>query len=144
MAGCSRSLYKSIENLSDIYIQPDQDKKYLLNPKVANISSAKVPLLLPSVEHSYSAKKIYRCAVNHNNDCGYNCKYVANDQRVNCPSCRKPMTSEVRYLEYAPSDNINASSSSEGGYVKGLIIYMVMDDLEVKPMSTISSITYQI
>jgi hypothetical protein len=139
MAGCLRSLYKSIENLSDIYIQPDQDKKYLLNPKVANISGANVPLLLPSVEHSYSTKKIYGCAVNHNYN--YNCKYVANDQRVICPSCRKPMTSEVSYLEYTPSDNINTSSSSEGGYVKGVITYMVMDDLEVKPMSTISSIT---
>jgi hypothetical protein len=47
----------------------------------------------------------------------------------------------IYYLEYTPGDNINASSSSEGGYVKGLITYMVMDDLEVKPMSTISSIT---
>ncbi|CAI0467696.1 unnamed protein product [Linum tenue] len=30
---------------------------------------------------------------------------------------------------------------SEGGFVKGVITYMVMDNLEVKPMSTISSIT---
>jgi hypothetical protein len=47
----------------------------------------------------------------------------------------------IYYLEYAPGDNINAFSSNEGGYVKGLITYMVMDYLEVKPMSTISSIT---
>jgi hypothetical protein len=61
MAGCLRSLYKSIENLSDIYIQPDQDKNFLLNPKAANISGAKVPLLLPSVEQSCTDRKIYRC-----------------------------------------------------------------------------------
>uniref|UniRef100_A0A7N2R9R6 DUF674 domain-containing protein n=1 Tax=Quercus lobata TaxID=97700 RepID=A0A7N2R9R6_QUELO len=30
-------------------------------------------------------------------------------------------------------------SSSEGGYVKGLVSYMVMDDLEVKPVSIVSS-----
>jgi hypothetical protein len=28
MSGSLRSLYKSIENLSDIYIQPDQDKDF--------------------------------------------------------------------------------------------------------------------
>jgi hypothetical protein len=67
MAGCLSSLYKSIENLSDIYIQPDQNKNFLLNPKISNISSAKVSLLFPSVEHSYSTKKFYRCAVNHYN-----------------------------------------------------------------------------
>jgi hypothetical protein len=51
------------------------------------------------------------------------------------------MTRELSYLEYPPSDNINASLSSEGGYVKGVIAYMVMDHLEVKPMSVISAIT---
>lgn len=34
-----------------------------------------------------------------------------------------------------------ASSGDEGGYVKGVITYMIMDDLVVRPMSTISSIT---
>ncbi|XP_017647963.2 uncharacterized protein LOC108488178 [Gossypium arboreum] len=33
------------------------------------------------------------------------------------------------------------SSSVEGGYVKGVVTYMVMDDLVVSPMSKISSIT---
>ena len=51
------------------------------------------------------------------------------------------MTREVSYMEYPPSDNINASSSSKGGYVEGVITYMVMDHLEVKPMSIISAIT---
>ncbi|KAK6138120.1 hypothetical protein DH2020_028137 [Rehmannia glutinosa] len=31
--------------------------------------------------------------------------------------------------------------SSEGGFVKGMVTYMVMDDLGVMPLSTISSIT---
>ena len=31
-----------------------------------------------------------------------------------------------------------SSSSNEGGYVKGVVTYMVMDDLVVKPLSTIS------
>jgi hypothetical protein len=131
MSGCLHSLYKSIENLSAIYIQPEQDKDFLLNPKVA-FSGAEVPLLLPSIEQSNTASKFYRCA-SHNG-------YVANDWRATCPSCRNQMTTELSYIVYPPRD-IKASSSGEGGYVKGVITYMVMDDLEVKPMSTISSIT---
>jgi hypothetical protein len=141
MAGCLRSLYKSIENLSDIYLQPDQDKNFLLDPKVA-ISGAKVPLLLPSVEQSYTATNFYRCVHVSSGSSKYsNCsEYVANDQRAICPHCKSSMTSEQKYVEYPPRD-IKASSSSEGGYVKGVITYMVMDDLDVKPMSTISSIS---
>lgn len=33
------------------------------------------------------------------------------------------------------------SSADEGGYVKGVITYMIMDDLVVRPMSVISCIT---
>jgi hypothetical protein len=179
MAGCLHSLYESIENLSDIYIQPDQDKDFLLNPKIA-ISGAQVPLLLPSVEHSDTDRKFYRCSGDCNyvaNDCRANCplcrkpmtteqsyvehsdtkfyrcgnyyskcKSVAKDPRANCPSCSNRMSREINYVEYPPRDiNKNkassSSSSSEGGYVKGLITYMVMDNLDVKPMSTISAIS---
>ncbi|XP_050250364.1 uncharacterized protein LOC126697411 [Quercus robur] len=41
----------------------------------------------------------------------------------------------------SPSATKTSSSCTERGYVKGLVTYMVMDDLEVKLMSTISSIT---
>jgi RNA polymerase subunit RPABC4/transcription elongation factor Spt4 len=179
MAGCLRSLYESIENLNDIYIEPGQVKGFLLNPKVAISGATVLPdLLLPSVEQSYTARKIYRC--------GHCFEYVAHDRGSICPSCAKSMTSELIYVDppslvksytrsrfyrcaknrckhvaingtticpscgnpmpyeqsyVHPPRNIKASSSSEGGYVKGVITYMVMDNLEVKPMSTISSIT---
>ncbi|XP_040994040.1 uncharacterized protein LOC121240627 [Juglans microcarpa x Juglans regia] len=35
----------------------------------------------------------------------------------------------------------NVQNNTEKGYVRGVVTYMVMDDLTVKPMSTISSIT---
>jgi hypothetical protein len=101
-----------------------------------------VSLLLPSVDKqsctAVTTEKFYKCG-NHQK-----CTYVAvaNDRRAICPSCMNTMNSELRYVEYRARD-INASSSSEGGYVKGLITYMVMDDLDVKPisMSTISAIS---
>ncbi|XP_062155327.1 uncharacterized protein LOC133863401 [Alnus glutinosa] len=130
MSGCLHSLYKSIENLSDIYIQPDQDKECLLKPKVA-ISGAEVPLLLPSVEQSNTSKTLYRCGSHYG--------YVSHDWRAICPACKSSMNTELNYVD--PPRDTKASSSTEGGYVKGVITYMVMDDLDVKPMSTISSIT---
>ncbi|XP_059458471.1 uncharacterized protein LOC132188079 [Corylus avellana] len=80
--GCLPSLYKSVENLSVACFQPDQNKDFLLKPRVV-IPGLKAPLLLP------------------------------NDEFI----------------------------SREVGYVKGMVSYMVMDDLEVKPMSTDSSFT---
>jgi uncharacterized Zn ribbon protein len=71
------------------------------------------------------------------NDCSS--KYVANDQRAICPSCKSSMTHELSYVD--PPRDIKTFSSSEGGHVKGVITYMVMDDLQVKPMSAISAIT---
>jgi hypothetical protein len=138
MAGSWHSLYKSIKSMSDIYIQPGVDKDFVLNPKVA-ISGVKVPLPFPSVDkQSYTTvtvEKFYKCGSHRK------CSYVAvaNDRRAICPSCTSTMNSELRYVEYRASDIKATSSSSEGGYVKGVITYMVMDDLEVKPMSTISS-----
>jgi hypothetical protein len=127
MAGCLPSLYESIENLSDAYIQREQHKDILLNPKAA-ISGAKVPLLLPSVEQSYTAMKLYKCICNWNN-----CPYVSNDQKAICPKSSKSMSWELKYVD--------PPTSNEEGYVKGSVTYMVMDDLVVKPLSTISGVT---
>ncbi|CAA0841372.1 Protein of unknown function (DUF674 [Striga hermonthica] len=49
------------------------------------------------------------------------------------------MSREVTYV--APLVVKRVPSGPEGGFVKGVVTYMVMDDLVVTPMSTISSIT---
>ncbi|KAK7858256.1 hypothetical protein CFP56_013806 [Quercus suber] len=99
MVGCLQNLYESIENLSDSYLQPGQNKSTLLMP-IVHINGG--PLLLPNVESSTSWN-LYSCSTSKANNHG--------------------------------------SSSSEGGYVKGVVTYMVMDDLKVRPMSIISGIT---
>ncbi|XP_021866974.1 uncharacterized protein [Spinacia oleracea] len=40
-----------------------------------------------------------------------------------------------------PLLTLNTAVNTGGGYVKSVVTYMVMDNLEVKPMSTISGIT---
>ena len=152
MVGCLGNIYESVENLNITYLQPNLNKETLLKPKV-HISGAGagtgVPLLLPNVESSSSTSlKFYKCAGNYRScnegiiigsNCN-NCNYVANDNRAICPSCNNVMNHELNFV-HSPSATNAGSSSSEGGYVKGVVTYMVMDDLVVKPMSTISSIT---
>ena len=77
-----------------------------------------------------NAKKFYICQ--HCN------RHISDGSGVNCPRCNYNIATGVTYV--APSAATGKVSSVEG-YVKGVVTYMVMDNLEVKPMSTISSIT---
>ena len=67
-----------------------------------------------------------------------------------CPHCNEKMNVKISLVNSsssAPPNSSDTSSTSsgnstgDGGFVKGVVTYMVMDNLEVKPMSTISSIT---
>ncbi|KAF8365201.1 hypothetical protein HHK36_032785 [Tetracentron sinense] len=131
MGGCLANLYESVKKLSNTYMQPNQNKDRLLNP-VSATSVSQIPLLLPCTDAS-TARKYYRCS---------NCSNrVTDNPSTNCPNCNRKMSSELTYVD-PNSTTANASSSTgEGGYVKGVVTYMVMDDLVVTPMSTISSIT---
>ena len=142
--GSFGNIYESIENLSTTYLQPNFNKETLLKPKVHISGGTGVPLLLPNVESSSTSRKLYKCNKNYElgpsspSWAGCNA-YVADDCSAICPSCQKVMNRELNFIN--PPSATNKGSSSEGGYVKGVVTYMVMDDLVVKPMSTISSIT---
>ncbi|KAF3966486.1 hypothetical protein CMV_009423 [Castanea mollissima] len=134
MVGSFHDIYKSIENLSSSYLKPYVKKETILNPKVHidDGTAGSVPRLLPNIESSIYTK-FYRCSNNYSLNC---CKYVAYDFSSICPSCQLAMSRELSFVGLPRATNME--SSSEGGYVKGLVSYMVMDDLEVKPMSIIS------
>ncbi|KAA3481713.1 DUF674 domain-containing protein [Gossypium australe] len=133
MAGSLGNLYDSLENMNDTYIQPTANKDTLLKPIVPD--NAANPLL-PTVESSNSKPtRIYRCA---NTFHGSNCRlYVANDSKSICPSCNNVMKEIATVVNPKKKD----SPTDEGGYVKGVITYMITDDLAVRPMSAISCIT---
>ncbi|XP_022748082.1 uncharacterized protein LOC111297705 [Durio zibethinus] len=134
MVGCLGNLYESLENLSDTYLQPMANKDTLLKPKVSNYA-ANLPSLLPNIQ-LLTSTKIYKCGNSyHRSGRGI---YVANDSNSICPSCNNIM-SQIATVVNPPTKK--ASSCDEGGYVKGVITYMIMDDLVVRPMSTISCIT---
>ncbi|CAL2249962.1 unnamed protein product [Prunus armeniaca] len=67
---------------------------------------------------------------------GGNC--ISDDPRAICPQCKYTLSTEVPYV--AAQAITEGSSGGGGGYVKDVVTYMIMDNLEVKPMSTISCI----
>ena len=65
---------------------------------------------------------------------------MTEDPNAKCPLCNSYMSSKATYVGEQKT-KAATSDFSAAGYVRGVVTYMIMDDLEVKPMSTISSIT---
>ncbi|XP_059669993.1 uncharacterized protein LOC132315668 isoform X2 [Cornus florida] len=96
-SGSFVKIYQSVQNLSNTYLQQNQQTKdSLLKPVAASTSKQHNPLL----------------------------KQLAYDGRTT-----------------ASNTVCFGFNNNSEGYVKDVVTYMVMDDLEVKPLSTISSVT---
>ncbi|KAL3717847.1 hypothetical protein ACJRO7_003051 [Eucalyptus globulus] len=102
--------------------------------KLHDVTRSEIPFLLPETSSLDSPpENYYRCLSRSNTDCW---TYVAEDPSAICPSCGNSMNHKFTLVE-SPA----AELDGKGGFVQGVVTYMVMDCLEVKPMSTISSIT---
>lgn len=141
-------LYESIENLSDTYIQPGQNKNMLLNPTSPSVTFGDDPPLLTPFTKQLKRKTnevLYTCRGSHNYKSGrYDTTdhgFVTDVLGVSCPSCKSGMTTEKIYFGNENSA-VSSSSVDGGGFVKGVVTYTVMDDLEVKPGPTISRIAF--
>nr|XP_048326395.1 uncharacterized protein LOC125421424 [Ziziphus jujuba var. spinosa] len=135
-------------------------KETLLNPKAPAFNGENpIPLLLPNnnIGHEHAGKNMYVCSYISTYKHPYGGSghlYVAHDSEAICPQCKNRMSVAVNNVVggkkigenelHATSSSSSSSSSScgsgEGGFVKDVVTYLVMDDLEVSPMSTISSI----
>ena len=130
IVGCMGDLYESIQALSETYLQPSKSKESILNPK-AFISAIDTPLLLPSDE--IASQQVYTCS-------NWHCHRWTDDPNTNCPNCSNEMSYLSSYVAPDATKEV-AGNYRGGGFVKDVVTYMVMDNLEVKPMSLISSIT---
>ncbi|XP_058199572.1 uncharacterized protein LOC131314744 [Rhododendron vialii] len=124
-SGSLGKIYESVKNLDNDYLVSDQRGKSLLRPRIADVASAsdtKHTLLkqFPKQEHS-----------NHSNPFQHDQKSVQWSPQTLSPFCSS----------YTTGVTAPAPPMVEEGYVKGVVTYMVMDDLIVKPMSNISSIS---
>ncbi|KAJ9160043.1 hypothetical protein P3X46_025481 [Hevea brasiliensis] len=139
MVGCIGNLYESLENLNEAYIQPNQSKDSLLKPTVPLTQLAHVPLLLPDTRplKPEAGRKLYGCSNYSNHRC------VTDQRGSRCSNCGCSMTYELPFIGTNPNNTSasdTATSNSEGGLVKGLVTYMVTDDLSVSPLSMVSGV----
>ncbi|XP_030509355.2 uncharacterized protein LOC115724041 [Cannabis sativa] len=150
MVGTLGKLYQSLENLSETYIQTNVDKDILLKPKSSALGQSSTHLLLTNEDTTSHVKVFYSCGKTFGSNyyssstCPCHNKYVSDDPTTICPSCGSLVNKVLTFVPPPKYAKVGGSSSSgaevEGGFVKGVVTYMIMDDLEVKPMSTISSI----
>ncbi|RCV15512.1 hypothetical protein SETIT_3G061600v2 [Setaria italica] len=147
MQGSIGRLYQSVDHMGASYLLPGADKKDLLQPKVLQPDGRELLLLQGAGTGDgtddaspLSRFKMYTCA-------GH-CVTVTMEAGAQCPQCRQAMATEMVFVlpsaTARPGGGGAAGASAaedSGGYVKGVVTYMVTDGLEVTPMSAISSIT---
>ncbi|XP_048140270.1 uncharacterized protein LOC125316301 [Rhodamnia argentea] len=148
MVGGLGSLSGSIEKLNDVFIESSM-KDILLKPKAPNFFS-QLPFLLPEIPPSSDStpKTDYGCSRSRYNSHrnGICFLHVAEESPANFPLSKLPMNEicilvESRARNPAAAVASAAKSDGKGSFVQGTVMYMVMDDLAVRPMSIISSIT---
>lgn len=151
MVGSLGNLYQSVENLNQNCMQPFQTKDVLLNPRAQSFSTEISGFLTQNedVDDEDEGTKLYMCP----NKCKFE---VTNDNTTRCTAlsandhshifgsspvyCPNTMSSEVSYVGKRKVAEKRVSNI-KSGFVKDIITFMVMDDLVIQPMSTISSIT---
>ncbi|CAI9761532.1 unnamed protein product [Fraxinus pennsylvanica] len=128
MVGCLGNLYESVENLNDTYILQGKNKEIFLKPKAPNAFYS-VPLAL--LTDKPTDKTCYIC-----DHCSANYQSIfTDDPNKPCQRCSRAMTRALSYV--APPQKKDGPNE---GFVKDAVTYMVMDDLVVKPLSTVSSV----
>ncbi|CAK8574325.1 unnamed protein product [Lathyrus sativus] len=135
MVGGLGNLYQSVETLNQSYMLSDQSKDVLLNPK-AQCSSTEISGFLTHNDDKDDTKegiKLYMCP--------YRCRHEVAYDAFAHGTCGHSMTNEVNCIGNKKVAEKKTFSNIKSGFVKDVVTFMVMDDLVIQPMSTISSIT---
>ncbi|CAN0890868.1 hypothetical protein LINGRAHAP2_LOCUS16673 [Linum grandiflorum] len=128
MVGSLGSLHQSIQSLSTKYIKQGQSKNRVLNPKL-RYCPTKANRLLTDDTLTEDASKMY--------------------PRATCGRCRGTISNgRFSFVDYSDESEDEEDEEGEeeeekesaGGYVTGVVTYMVTDNLEVKPGLSIGSV----
>jgi len=117
--GSLSNIYKSIEALGQDYIMPST-KDSVLKPK----GIVCVPLL--SVSEAPPTLDFYGCSY-----CSNRCFTHSPDELCSCG--RTVYKLSYRYVK--PKASVKATSDTGNGHVREVVKYMVLDNLEVKPLT---------
>lgn len=147
--GCLGKLYESLENIATHTCNQISTRTPCSNPNqllLELISSLLTNPInwKPGTFTTVVAMAVVQLTITHpmrtNTVSDSRTRYVSDDPSAICPNCGNRMSNQMSYVAPPLAAKSGAILSSEGGYVKGVVTYMIMDDLEVQPMSTISSI----
>ncbi|KAB2619761.1 hypothetical protein D8674_041936 [Pyrus ussuriensis x Pyrus communis] len=137
MVGSLGKLYGSVESLSSIYMQPHFNKESLLKPNATSTIGLGADVLhMLTIDDSSAEKSFYYCGCRSRHQTYPT--VVTDNPKAICPHCSSSINTKATFVHGSAAEG---ETAGEGGYVKGVVTYMIMDDLEVKPMSSISSIT---
>ncbi|KAJ4806806.1 hypothetical protein LUZ62_019372 [Rhynchospora pubera] len=123
MVGCLSATYGSLEQLDDTYFLRTGIKSKLLNPDSSNLGPTNHWLLSAPSAPVLVGKTYYKCYKTDHS-------YVSSVYGSACPSCQGQMTS-----------SLHSADKEDRGFVKGVMVYIIKDDLSVVPMSTESTIS---
>lgn len=117
--GSLSHFYESLENLPESYLHPSQNKSSLLNPRIP-VYTTGIPVTLS--DYDFKNRKFYQCFSKDH-------RTVSEVPDLICPgtlgaSCQRKMEYSVTFVP--PPQN---------GFVKGLVHFIVTDNLEIIPMS---------
>ncbi|KAL5800088.1 hypothetical protein ACOSQ4_032972 [Xanthoceras sorbifolium] len=112
-------LYEILEKLLDSFLQPNQNKSSLLNPR-APVYSTGIPLTLS--DYDFKAQKWYKCSKCYD--------HVAEVPNLTCSSCKGRVNLAMSNVPPSPA---NFSVAVEGGFLKGLATYIVMEFMPICP-----------
>ncbi|KAH7837576.1 hypothetical protein Vadar_015354 [Vaccinium darrowii] len=155
-SGSLGKIYESVKNLDDDYLVSNQIREFLMRPRIADVA--------PASNTKNTLLKQFPKQESYNPNPSQHQNFSFQSPRFGRSSGFAPPPSTFSFAFATSSSPFSSASafysSSLGssttvvaapgapaapvvveGYVKGLVTYMVMDDLLVKPMSNISGIS---
>ncbi|KAF7825587.1 DUF674 family protein [Senna tora] len=135
--GCLSQLYTSVFDLNCKYFNSEEMKGMLNNPGVAPQFKVNTDILkVHEVTHSK-----YSCFTSQNgSDISSSLTAARQSNYISYANKYIDVYSTVTLLD--PKIPIKGKSNSDGGFVKGPSMYMVTDDLVVKPFSFSSAVSF--
>lgn len=127
--GCLTNVYNSVNKLDSMFM--NADKSRLLEPNVMSADSNEL-LRVQSSRTNY-----YLCGAQLSQ--GGSTHHMATQAGGRC-ACGRPMIFPVKLQNPCNEVNSNSGGSSGGGYVKETVTFIITDELEISPASTITSI----
>ncbi|KAM6567947.1 hypothetical protein CsatA_027075 [Cannabis sativa] len=134
----------SIGNLhqSPSYLQSNLNKDTLLR-SMPSLPGGLLSLTNVVNTSSKNSKQLYSCVPDIRQGAFRRCvnQFVSDDPTVICPTCKQYMAKPLTYVYRQARTEVGSLSScdaaeQECGIVKDVVTYMIMDDLQVKPIST--------